>query len=353
MEIIDLKERIIDEDKIEDILTELGMHHIKDKGNYYSCGMPTGDNQKSTIVYKDNLKVDAYTRDILDDSRASDIFSLVMYIHENKYFPDAVKWICDTCGFDYYGRDYQKSELLSFLSEVKKMRSHDDYDKDSKLEPLDESKLDLFGLYPSYKFYMDGISAEVQKEFGIGYDLMSHRITIPIRDELGTLVGVKGRSYEDNVENKYMYIYPCNKNRIVFNLHRAKSHIMNEGMVYVGESEKAPMQAETVGVYNSTSIGGHQLSAHQVRILSQLGVPICLVYDDKADYVTKIIDGEKQLVRDEEFYKREASKFPDDVKVYAIIDKNNDVLGYKESPFDNMHKWDVLTTKYRKLIIRD
>lgn len=353
MEIADLKDRIIDEGKIEDILSELGMHHIKNKGKHISCGMPTGDNKSSTIIYKESLNVDAHTRSIKEKNGTSDIISLVKFVHDNNYLPDAIKWLCDVCGFDYYGRDYEKPELLSFLSEIKKMHSFNEDDEDIILEPLDESKLKYFGLYPSYKFWLDGIATQVQKDFGIGYDLMSHRITIPIRDELGTLVGVKGRAYLDNVENKYMYLYPCNKSKIVFNLHRAKESIIKNGMVYVGESEKAPMQSESHEVYNTVSIGGHQLSSHQVRLLSSLGVPICLVYDDMADYITVIEDGKKILKQDKDFYKNEANKFPDYIKVYAIVDRKNDILGKKESPYDNMHRWDELSTKYRKLIIRE
>jgi len=353
LEIIDLKDRIIDECKIEDILKELGMKHIKNKGKYYSCCMPNGDNKKSTLVYKNSLNVEANTRTIKEKSGASDIISLVKFIHEDNYLPHTVKWLCDVCGFDYYGRDYEKPELLSFLNEITKMRSNEYDDDDITLEPLDESKLKYFGSYPSYKFYLDGISTQVQINFGIGYDLMSHRITIPIRDELGTLVGVKGRSYLDNVENKYMYLYPCNKNRVVFNLNRARESIMRDGIVYVGEAEKAPMQAESHDILNAVSIGGHQLSTHQVRLLSSLGVPICLAYDDMADWITVMEDGKKVLKQDKDFYKNEASKFPEHIKVYAIIDRKNEVLGKKESPYDNMHKWDKLSTKYRKLIIRD
>lgn len=354
MEIADLKDRIIDESKIEDILHELGMKYIKDKGSYYSCGMPDmNKNKSSTIIYKNSLNVEAHTRSIKEKNGTSDIISLVKFIKDDDYLPNTIKWLCDTCGFDYYGRDYEKPELLSFLSEIKKMRSDDYSDEDSVLEPLDESKLKQFGLYPSYKFWLDGISTEVQKEFGIGYDLMSHRITIPIRDELGTLVGIKGRSYLDNVENKYMYLYPCNKSKIVFNLHRAKEAILKEGIVYIGEPEKAPMQAESHGIKNVVSIGGHQISKHQARLIASLGVPVCFAYDDMADYVTKIIDGEKTLVRDKDFYKKEASQFPDYIKVYALIDRKNDILEKKENIFDNIHKWDEMNAKYRKLIIRE
>jgi len=351
MEISDLKERIIEEKKLEDILIALGMHSIKNKGSYYSCGMPTGDNKGSTVVYQNSLNVEAHTRNIKEKSGASDIISLTIFIKE-LYFTEAMKWICECCGFDYYSRDYKKPEILSFLDEVEGMKDFNDIDGDSILKPLDEKVLEYYGIYPMNKFYMDGISLKIQRDFGIGYDLMTHRITIPIRDELGTLVGVKGRSYEDDVENKYMYLYPCNKNRVLFGLNLAISDIRKAGIVYIGEAEKAPMQAKTTQINNVVSIGGHSLSRYQVNLLIHLGVDVCLAYDDMADYVTKVdSNGNKTLVRDLDFYKNEKAKFPEFVKVYAIIDKDRKILSEKESPFDNMHKWNELSTKYRKLIL--
>ena len=48
--IVEIKKYIIDNDKIEDILTSLSCHHIKDKGEYYTCARPNGDNPQSIVV---------------------------------------------------------------------------------------------------------------------------------------------------------------------------------------------------------------------------------------------------------------------------------------------------------------
>jgi hypothetical protein len=53
---------------------------------------------------------------------------------------------------------------------------------------------------------------------------------------------------------------------------------------------------------------------------------------------------------DNDFYRRQKEMFIESVKVTAIIDKNNDVLGYKESPFDNLDMWDELL-KMKKLVM--
>ena len=342
----DLKDRIIEENKIRDILENLdGIHSIKDKGDYFSCGMPNGDNKSSTIIYKDTLLVEAYTRDIKDEYGGSDIISLVMFIRK-EYFSSALKWICETCGFDYYGRDYTKPSFLSALDELCTLNSSSSFtDEDVPLKPIDEHILSYYQPLKSKLFKEDGISYKVQQEFEIGYDGLENRITIPIRDEHGVLIGVKGRlNYRDicSFENKYIYIEKCNKSSVLYGLYKAYDEIKRLGIVYVAESEKSVLQAFSNGVYNVIAIGGKKLSTTQVKKLTHLGAEVCLCYDDKAN-----IDSKGNI--DVDFYKKQKDMFIDSVRVTAIIDRNNDILGNKESPFDNMDMWEELLS-FKKLI---
>ena len=340
-----LKDRIIEENKIKDILLNLKMHSIKDRGDYYSCGMPDGDNKSSTIIYKDTLYVEAYTRDIKDEFGGSDIISLVMFIRK-EYFTFAVRWICEICEFDYYERDYEKPQFLSLLDEIYEMNSSGSCNEDDiPLRPIDENILKYYPSVKSKMFKADGISYESQIEFEIGYDWMENRITIPIRDEHNVLVGIKGRlNYKPlSFENKYIYIERCNKNAILYGLNKAYDEIKKTGIVYVAESEKSVMQAFSSGIKNVIAIGGKKLSQTQVKKLTHLGVEVCLCYDDKANVKP---NGETDV----NFYKKQKDMFIDSVKVTAIIDKNNEILGDKESPFDNMDMWEELLSM-KKLII--
>ena len=66
-------------------------------------------------------------------------------------------------------------------------------------------------------FNEDGVSYDTQAEFEIGYDEFTNRITIPIRDDLGNLVGVKARYFYRQVpedEQKFMYIEKCARSQI-------------------------------------------------------------------------------------------------------------------------------------------
>ena len=242
----ELKDQIIYDRKLRDVLESLKMKSIKEHSDYFSCGMPDGDNTKSTIVYKESLYVDAHTRNIKDAYGNSDILALVMFIKQC-YFSSALRFLCEVCGYDYYGESFERPKVLSIFSEIFEMRSG----KTEEIEkynskPIDEYLLSYYKPFNSKLFYDDGISYKVQRMFDIRYDGFDDRIVIPIRDEDNVLVGLKGRLNKTELlsfENKYIYLTDCNKSSILFGLYFAYEAIKREGIVYVSESEKGVMQA--------------------------------------------------------------------------------------------------------------
>lgn len=335
----DLKERIIQDEKIELILEELGMHHIKDKGKYITCGMPDGDNPASTVVYKDTLIVEAYTRDIKDQYGASDIISLVTYI-KGTYFSQSIKWICDVCGYSYYGENQNESRLAKWVREIWKASSELQDEDDEKLEPIDADVLKYFGRYANTLFLKDGISYDTQWEFELGFDLKYHMITIPIYDELNTLVGIKGRLHKEIIndnESKYFYLYPCAKSKILYGLHKTLPFIKEVGEVIVCESEKGVMQLWSMGFKNAVAISGHILSKTQVQKLTHLNVPVVIAYD-------KGVEIGKDGKVDKNFYRSEFDKFLSQQEIYCVYDREG-ILKAKESPMDNAEKWHYLYNK--------
>lgn len=342
MDAQDLKERIVLDDKIIDILEALGMHSMKEVKKYITCGMPDGDRHNSTTIYLDNLRVEAYTRNIKDAYGHSDIISLVSFIN-GTYISESIKWICDICGYDYYGQDQKKSRLAEWVRDMWKVAKESCNEDDEKLKPIDEKILNYFGRYGNPLFLEDGISYETQWGFELGFDLKYHMVTIPIRDELGFLVGVKGRLFKKEVEeweDKYLYIQPCAKSRVLYGLHKTKPYIKEKGEVIVVESEKGVQQLWTMGIRNAVAISGHILSSTQVQKLTHLGVKICLAYDQGAE-----IGRDGKI--DKNFYPNEFNKFLESQEIYCIYDKTRKILNEKESPSDNSEKWVELYNNYR------
>ena len=328
MDIRDLKEEILNRELISDILAEIGCHHIRDKGDYVQAGNKDGDNPSSIVVYKNEyISCINYTRQITKNGRAADIFDLIAYA-EDCSFAEAMKFVCGVAGIDYYGEREDLPESLQILRMLKDMSISDNDEENIQVKPISEKILSYYLPYPNKMFEDDNISLDVQKEFEIGYDPCSNYITIPIRDSLGSLVGVKGRylGEPDEYHTKYTYIERCNKGKILYGYWQNKDYIKCSKYVYIVESEKAIQQLVTMGVRSCVSTGGKTISKYQVEEITRTGCTPIFAFDKDVD--------ENEL-------KDIASMFMDGITIYAIIDYN-DILDEKESPSDNPEKWSSL-----------
>ena len=327
MDIRDLKEEILNREFLTDILFELGCHHIQDRGDYLTCGNPDGDNPRSVVVYKNEyISCTNYTRQITKNSRAADIFDLIAYIRDCS-FAEAMKFVCELAGIDYYGEREDLPESLQILKMLRDMNIDCDEDN-SCVKPISEKILSYYLPYPNRMFEDDGVSLNVQKEFEIGYCPCTNYITIPIRDSLGNLVGVKGRYFGDPDEFhvRYLYLEKCNKSKILYGYWQNKEHIKNSKFVYVVESEKAVQQLATMGVRSCVSTGGKTISKCQVEEIIRTGCTPIFAFDQDVS--------EDELIGI-------ASMFMDGVSIYAIVDRDG-ILNEKESPSDDPEKWSHL-----------
>lgn len=314
---------------IQPILEELGCHHINHKDGYFQCANPDGDNNTAVCVYENTgLTTVNYTRDITrGKNMGTDLISLVEFYHDET-FPYAVKWICETIGLDYYSElDEDLPESLKLTKMLFEMEQDiTAMDKEKPLVPISENILSYYQPFVNDMFLEDGVSYETQQEFEIGYDEASNRITIPIRDDLGNLVGIKGRYFYREVpedEQKFVYLERCAKSQILYGLHKTMPAIQRMNRVFVVEAEKGVQQLYDNGYMESVSTGGKTLSRYQIEKLTRLCVPVYLVFDKDVS-MEELTDL--------------AYRFIDGVDVYALFDSQN-ILNEKESPTDNMEKF--------------
>lgn len=144
--------------------------------------------------------------------------------------------------------------------------------EDSPPKTYDESILDDYLKVPNVRFQHDHISLETQMEFGISYDVNTDRIVIPIRDQHGSLMGVKGRrNYETDNEDdpKYLYLVPCQMSKTLFGYSTNYSS-MYGGTVMIFESEKSVLQCASYGYHNAVALGSNSLSEYQAKIILSL-----------------------------------------------------------------------------------
>lgn len=332
MDIRDLKEEILNRELLVDILSEIGCHHVQDRGDYVTCGNHDGDNPKSIVVYKNEyISCKNYTRQITKNGRSADIFDLIVYAKDCS-FAEAMKFVCEFAGINYYGEREDLPESLQILRMLKDMCVNENSEDSSPVKPISEKILSYYLPYPNKMFAEDGIALEIQKEFEVGYCDQSNYITIPIRDSLGVLVGVKGRYFgePDEFHPKYLYLEKTNKSKILYGHWQNREYIKSSSFLYIVESEKAVQQLATMGIRNAVSTGGKTISRTQVELVTRTGCIPVFAYDKD------VSEDELQDI---------ASMFMDGIAVYAIIDKDN-ILDEKESPSDCAEKWDMLVKEH-------
>lgn len=334
MDIQVLKEKIIEDDYIPTILQELGCHHVSKKATYYQCANPDGDNKTAITVYiNDYITVIDYTREI-SKRETNDIFDLIQFFKDCSFFK-AISYVCKWCDIDYYKDDEEEiPESLKYTRLMMEIEQDDnDYNEQKPVKPISENILAYYLPYLNELFVKDNISYSTQTMFEIGYDSYTNRITIPIRDEFGTLVGVKGRLFKPNSDMsddeknyKYVYIEPCNRAKILYGLCITESEIRRKDFVYVVEAEKGVMQLWDMGIHNAVATGGKRVTQYQIDKLSRICSKVVFCFD-------------KDVQRDE--LQELADKFIDCIEINAVIDTEN-ILDEKESPTDNPDKFKKL-----------
>lgn len=329
MNVHEIKQFIFDNGLIETVLEAIDCRSIKDKGDYYTCGNYNGDNPAAITVYKNEmLTVVNYTRDMVKGKRSTDIIDLVMF-NTDVSFPKALKFLCDLFSLDYYSDIEEPPESLQILQLIKSMSTGNSIESNEPLKPISDKILQYYLPYPNKLWLNEGISLGVQHEFGCGYDPASNRITLPLYDSLGQLVGVKGRLMkptEDLLdgEQKYLYMTKFNKSKFLFGLNKTYEMIQKQNYVLIFESEKSVMLAYEHGI-GATAACGCKLSSHQVEEITRMNVPIVLCLDKD-----RTIDDIKE----------ECNKFLSQIPIYFMFDKDN-ILDAKQSPIDD---WDKFIT---------
>lgn len=336
----DLKEFILENSYVEQILEDIGCKSIKQHSNYFSAVNPDGDARSIVVYLNENLVTINYTRSITKNKRSTDIFDLVAF-YKDCSFPEALRYVHNLLGLDYYQEKEEPCESLQILKMLKDMASgNDDYDNEP-VKPIPEEILSYYLPYGNVMLEDDGISLETQREFEIMFDPQTNSICFPIRDELGTLIAVKARRFKytpstpmdkrrfpdelSEDECKYFFIQPGAKSQVLYGLYKNSKAIQRQGIVYIGESEKFTLQLYDMG-YFGVSTGGSKVSKRQVEMLTRLGVKICFCFDKD------VTEEELQSIAD---------MFLDGIDIYAIIDQDN-ILDEKESPSDNPQKWEHL-----------
>lgn len=329
-----LKERIYNEGTIGQLLEELNCDNIKihsgrTSDDLVTARLPGSNNARGVQIYLNPI----LHTELVGRGISGDIYSLVGYLlYETKNFDEVrtklyqIKtYICNALGYEHTSNDFEenkpKNDWNYWLRGIQKQRTKT-YEVIQN-PVLDQSVLNEFVPYPWLGWYKEGIDIVTQMEFGIGFHIPTSRISIPIHNAAGKLIGVKGRYVGSDKElldhKKYSYIYSCSKSIELFNFHRALNYISQKRRVYVVEGAKTVMTLWSWGIKNALSIEGDKVSPVQVKMLKDLGIDIDLIFMwDKG--------------KNEDFVKNQLKQIKGR-RVYYLYD-NQDRFLDKQSPVD-------------------
>jgi len=142
---------------------------------------------------------------------------------------------------------------------------------------------------PSSLFYMfnRGFKPETLTNWKIGWDKISERISIPVRNENGGLVGFKGRTIKK--ENpRYLVLggieygfEPYETKKVLFGLNEVNK---NEELI-VREGELNVISLHEKGIKNSAGISGKVLTSEQAELCKKYCEKLILWFDDEEDAI--------------------------------------------------------------------
>lgn len=187
----------------------------------------------------------------------------------------------------------------------------------------------------------EGISYDVCRFMNIKYNPVNGTIIIPHYDDKNRLIGIRQRTLvqEDEIYGKYrptMFQGQLCNHPLAFNLYGlnvAKNNIQELRTAIIVESEKSVLQYMSYfGTKNDICVAvcGSSLSKYQFHLLLDLGIQELVIGFDKdfKDFATE----EYQKVEDKllKLY----NKYSQYVNISFLFDKQNNILGYKDSPLD-------------------
>lgn len=255
---------------IINILEQYEFSKIHIQNNEIRFAIAEGHNSSAIrikLTDNDNLYVDDFVRNVCNyyGSRCD----LISYIIKTKNtdFVTVLSSIKNELGITgFYDFHTKQSVFGGFYDRIKKNQVN------LNVKTYKEKILNEYLNVYSERFAEDRITFETQDKFQIGYDIDSQRITIPIRNAYGELIGIKGRATWNITEDecKYLYIVPCPMSSTLFGYCQNYEFLNQADEIYIGESEKFVMQCYSYGIRNCVSLGSNSLSTTQAQLLVEL-----------------------------------------------------------------------------------
>ena len=260
----EIKEKLLEQpESIEHILETFNCHKVRINGREIRCAREEGSNPTAVVIrltQNENLLIKDYELNIVLD--------LINYLIKikNASFKDVMNAIKQELHLDSIYNYKRKTGLFGGLYD-KLSRSNSEIEVTTYPEEI----LKEFGSTPNTLWLKDGISLSTQRKWGIGYDVVSQRITMPIRTSTGEVMCIKGRlnGTPEEFEPKYLYIINGPMSQTLFGYSENYSSLY-ENEILIVESEKSVLKMDSWGYNNVVALGSNSLSTTQAKLIMSL-----------------------------------------------------------------------------------
>ena len=267
----EIKAKLLEQpDSIINILETFDCHKVRINGREIRCAREEGWNPTAVVirlVNNDNLLVKDYELNVVLD--------LINYLVKiKKYeFKDVMNAIKQELHLNSIYNYKRKQGLFGGLYDGLSRNNNE-----ISVTTYPEEILEQYGNTSNILWLQDGISLSTQRKWGIGYDVQSQRITMPIRTSTGEIMAIKGRlnGEPEEFEPKYLYLVQGPMSQTLFGYSENYSSLY-ENEILVVESEKSVLKLDSWGYNNVVALGSNALSTAQAKLLISLN-PKCVTF---------------------------------------------------------------------------
>ena len=348
-----------------DIISIVGSYiPLTQRGKNYFCVCPFHDDHSPSM----SLSSEKQIYKCFSCGATGNVFSFVAE-YENVSFIEAVSIVANKCGMELSQATFNSNVSQVFKEEHEIMELSQKFFQNNLR--TDVGKIAL-------KYLKErGINDDIIKEFGIGlsldsndslytllnkkkydtsklvdiglinnvnskiYDMFSRRITFPLWDKDGNIVGFSARIYRGEKDvSKYMNSRESKlfkKGETLYNYHNAKDVAKREKKVIVVEGFMDAIRIASIGIKNVVALQGTAMTHEQIMLLKKLRVKVILCLDnDNAGLMATVANGEELLKNDIETFviRLSGEKDPDEYILAnggdAFLENVNDPLTFFE-----------------------
>lgn len=312
-----------------DIISIVGSYiPLTQRGKNYFCVCPFHDDHSPSM----SLSSEKQIYKCFSCNATGNVFTFVSE-YENVSFIEAVAIVADKCGMELSKEAFKNNVSQLFKEEHEIMEISQKYFLNNLRTDAGKEAIEYLK--------KRGINDEIIKEFGIGlsidsndslfklltkkdydtkkildiglvndvngkiYDMFSRRITFPLWDKDGNIVGFSARIYRGEKDvSKYMNSRESKifkKGETLYNYHNARDSIKREKKVIVVEGFMDAIRISASGIKNVVALQGTAMTKEQITLLKKLRAKVILCLDnDSAGELATVNNGEELVKNDVE-----------------------------------------------------